>query len=784
MNRTNFPDTIFWISLCWMSGLVCNHFFTLPIVSLGIVFILILIIALQFSPLRPYSLLLLVILSANMRAQLYHTLPDQHLQFILDHKTSITQPIQGKIISEVVKKEKSYHCKLALDKINGLDTIGNVNFYTQQENLHYGDIIQTVAEIKEYDKPSNPYSFDYNEFMSFKKLYGVGFAKTVITVNGNQKNIIQSVVISIRKWLRNRIETRFSQNSGFFRAILIGEKENIDDLSLVLNRAGLSHILAVSGLHVAILSFALFLIIQLIVRKRNLARLILIILLLVYAAICHWSASVTRAMIMISIYLIGKMLQKKADSNNYLAASFLLITIINPDQLFSIGFQLSFLAVFSLLNIVPRVSFFNLHKKDSAKIILLKKALNSILLIMFSSFILGFSLAPVTMLYFHQLNLNGIVANVIAIPLMGFLLPLSLVIIAFPAWLSVYFESITEFLFFIFKKWAYWCADFPLHFTYLRFTVYQFTIALVLLLLLAFLMLSKKWKLILTFCFVLTLSVSMIKQNTKNLIVTFFDCGLGDLLLIENPNQEVILIDTGPPDFAKGHFSHSASGYFQTKGIDTIDWVVITHAHNDHYGGLEYVLKNFAVKHLLITDEFKKRSIWHFFEPLIPQHTKVVAITDTMFLPVKNGKVQILHPDQNYSHQNINNMSIVTLLDYEELEILFTGDLEEEGEEYLLHHYSDRLDSDVLKVGHHGSKTSSTERFINEVSPQFAFISTSLKNRFHFPHEITVQKYDFLEDRLLIAGRDGALQIQSDGKTAIIETVKSKKYYFCDHLND
>ena len=120
-------------------------------------------------------------------------------------------------------------------------------------------------------------------------------------------------------------------------------------------------------------------------------------------------------------------------------------------------------------------------------------------------------------------------------------------------------------------------------------------------------------------------------------------------------------------------------------------------------------------------------------------------------------------------------MSIVTRIDYKDFSVIFNGDLEDEGEHYLLENYYEFLDCDVTKVGHHGSKTSSIPEYIEAVSPDYAFISTSLKNRFDFPHETTLEKYSYLGENLFIAGKDGALQIETNGITAELKTFLTNK---------
>jgi competence protein ComEC len=683
MKRTR-PDGIFWLTLVWICGLLCSRLIVLPILLLFISAGILLSLAIFLKQIRAIFLFLIVFLLAQVRFQLFNQPKSNSLDSIFQTKKSFVQPIEGRIISEIIKREKNYRFTLEILTINDVSASGRIYFYTKEDSLRYGDIIRTVGNLQAFAEVSNPYSFDFNEFMQYKKIVGSGFAKTAIVIINSRRNPLQSSVISTRRWLRRRIEQRFGKESGFYKAIIIGEKAEIDELSSRLSRAGLSHLLAVSGLHVGILAFVFYLALKLLLRNRNIARIGLIITLVFYAAICNWSPSVTRAMLMISLLLLAKMLQRKVNANNIIAASLFIITILNPNQLFSVGLQLSYMAVFTLINLVPNMRLWHDKKEEKRTTKIIKQLFNAIFVIMFSSLILSFVLAPLTLYHFNQFNLNGIVANLLAIPMMTFMLPLALVCIFLPGGIATIYVAALRFCFLIFDKWSLAAANLPMHFTFIRFSIIQFFIAVVLIIIFPFFLQKKKYQYLLVIIFILNVAYSFIVFSSNNLLITFFDCGLGDMMLLETADKERMMIDSGPPEFSQGHIAQSAQSYFQKKGISTIDWLIITHAHNDHYGGLEWILKELKVKQLVVTDDFQKRSIWHYFKPLLSENTSVFTIRDTLTLPLKNISCKVLHPDSSFYHTNINNMSIVVKITYQDLNIIVTGDLEEEGEHRLV----------------------------------------------------------------------------------------------------
>ena len=275
---------------------------------------------------------------------------------------------------------------------------------------------------------------------------------------------------------------------------------------------------------------------------------------------------------------------------------------------------------------------------------------------------------------------------------------------------------------------------------------------------------------------ILTIFFSSSLLEKEKTIITLFHVGHGDLFLIETPANENILIDTGPTSEAGIHFRNAALPYFKQRGIREIDWLIITHPHNDHYGGLEYIADNIIINNLVITDHFYQHKVWQDLQLHIDTTlTALHLVRDTTHIALQKMKSKILHPDAQFSSSNPNEMSIVLKISFLNFTILFTGDIESEGEVHLLTHYPHYLDSVFLKVPHHGSITSSSPPFIEAVNPQFAFIPTAIRSRFNLPHHTTLQNLDFLEDRLFISGHDGTIQIVTDGITATIQTYGSER---------
>lgn len=765
-------------AILWIIGIIIAKQTVFPITYLLIIIPVLLLLSIV-KKLRFICFCLIVIFLGIFRFNIQSELPENHIKTILKIHSTITQPIKGRIISEVKSKDGNYSFIIELHQIKDSEVTGKIKFYTRADSLNYGDIVSTVATIKELPGSTNPASFDYKEFLDAKRIFGSGWSISPIKRIGNKTEIFKKTVIIIRKYLRNRIEKRFGEHAGFVKAIVIAEKDEIDDKRNIMCKAGLSHLLAVSGLHVGLLSMILLSVLNTFIPKRNISRFIMMLVLLVYAAICLWAPSVTRAAIMIILFLIAKILQRKPITNNILFASLLIITAIDPNLLFSVGLQMSYLAVFILLNVLPRFRFIKVKKEELEYFNKGKQLLNGILILICTSFILNIFLAPLTAYNFHQFGFNGIAGNLLGIPLIGMILPLSLIIVFLPEFIIPLFQNSFHLLMLIFEKWTSFSANLPLHFDFIFISIVHLILLYLILLALVLAFKSsrkqRKWLLI---SIIILSSIFFLsgRQSSNKLTIIFFDCGLGDLALIQTPNNETLLIDTGPPEKGMNSFSRSALPYLQQNGIKSIDHVLITHAHNDHYGGVFSVFENIEVKNIITTDEFQNRKIWNSIAGKVEtERCSIFTVLDTSHICFDEIKFKIIHPDKSYKDNNINNLSIVVRLDYRDLSVLFTGDLEHEGEDYLIENYSEFLDCDILKVGHHGSKTASSPAFIKAVNPQYAIISTAKKNRFNFPHKITLERYGFLGKNLMITGYDGACRIISDGNSAKITTFVSEK---------
>lgn len=260
---------------------------------------------------------------------------------------------------------------------------------------------------------------------------------------------------------------------------------------------------------------------------------------------------------------------------------------------------------------------------------------------------------------------------------------------------------------------------------------------------------------------VFALSSVSFKGDEKVLRVTFFDVGQGDSLLIESPTGMQVLIDGGPDSILLKRLGEEL-GFFDR----TIDVVLATHPDKDHTGGLPDVLERYKVDTVILTENEGESSDADAFRLYAQkENAQIVYARTGMLLDLGGGtQLEILFPERDPSMLESNTSSIVARLTYGESEFLLTGDSPEGIENHLVSLYGKTLDSDVLKVGHHGSRTSTSEAFVKAVDPEYAVISSGRDNRYGHPHKEVTDLLSTFGVDILNTAEVGTIIFKTDGK--------------------
>ena len=682
---------------------------------------------------------------------------------ILCEKFPDKSEITSEIISYTGFSGGTFRYKLRIRKIK--DTESNIKaFMYSSEKLVPGQLVSVMGKISELPTARNPFSFNRRQYYRNKGIL-LQIRNAKISRILMQKYNYNFVVHNIREYLNKRIYYSFGENADFVKAVILGDKSGIEDYDEFM-KAGTNHLLALSGLHLGLIAVILSSILSVFIRNRKRINTIIIILLTIYASVCGWSSSITRAYLMISLFLLSRIIVRKVHIHDVFFSSVLLILIVRPFELFMIGFQFSVSAVFALVFILPvAIQETGLNKLFASKDKLMKFLVGVISLIISSMIILVFHI-PITYYHFSSVNFNGLLSNLISIPLFSVIvLPYTIVIMACPLFVSKMLLYGFEAVMHIFNQITIICSKLPFYITFISYSKVLFILLILLSTGFMCLYLVRRrlrsvivWLMLVCYIPIVFTAVKLMPDSAEKAEcdkISFFDVGSGDACLIEFRNGKNLIIDTGRKDFS-GDIDYTMFPYMKHYGITHIDYLIITHAHDDHYGGYDELIKYCTVDTLITIQSVVDVIADEFPEICFPN---TCLIEDTCSFRIEDSVLKIIHPDKGFTDENENNMSVVCILGVKGWKFMFTGDIEYEAEKHIVDKYGVMLKSDFLKVPHHGSGTSSSPGFLQCVKPAYGYISNGFRNRFGFPAKKVLYNLQQEGIKYFSGSQDGFMQV-------------------------
>lgn len=639
-----------------------------------------------------------------------------------------------------------------------------------EPDVNPGDEVVLAATILPVGERRNPKGFDYKNYLAGRGIFTQVRADSVLAVRNPEKAIswykLRNAAIRI-------IDLNFDENtSPIAKALLLGYKNELEgEVKTEFARAGLSHIMAVSGLHVGLVAAPFWLIIPWFWSRKygpHTGLFLLAGLLYFYAGITGFSASVMRASLMALAFTYAKLFSKQSDSINVTAAAALIILLADSSQLFEIGFQLSFAAVLIILLIMPVVQTFLPYSVRT-------RWYGVPVMAMIISVVVQFGLYPLQVYYFGEISVISPAANALFVPALSMVVPLSVLsifvtilwpaagfVLNYPA--VLFLKLLGTFVHFVSGfDWAWIETGLPAGLLFAFWPALIFTVA-------SCRNPRLRWKLTAA-----TLSVSVLilaadtvqKHRPQHVEVIVFDVGQGDANLIKTPGGKYILIDTGIWNPNSDSGEQILLPYFKAAGITVLDAVVLTHPHADHIGGIVSLLDGIKIRRIY-------DSGYRYDSGLYESYLRKAAELNVSLQSVRRGDVieidpaillLVLGPDEAESSSDPNQHSVIIQMIYGRTKFLFTGDAGLPQESRLLDSYGPLLSSDFLKAGHHGSRTSSGRDFLQAVAPEYITVSLADRNKFDHPHAEAVTRLYETEANILFTPLEKGLVFESDGKS-------------------
>lgn len=702
-------------------------------------------------------------------------------------------------------KEKEYKTtyKIKVESVNGNREYKNT--YLQLEikkandglTYKYGQKLLIAGTFKEADGKRNNSGFDYKEYLKINKIHGIITAKQESIKVLKEKNL-NIVLININKCsnkIKENANKLFDKNeANLLSGILIGDKEGIEkEVQENFRDSNLSHMLAVSGAHVSYVILGITYVLKKVKVNKLWSNMITIVTLCCFIFLTGASSSVIRACIMAIYIIIGHMMHRKTKLISSVSLSLLIILILNPYKLFDIGLQLSYGGTIGIILfsgvLAKKAKLNNLLEGFVNK---LKYRVKQLIVVCVSANLIIF---PIIAAHYSTMCLTFVISNICAGPILGVIIILGFITI-FVSFVSIDIAKPFALILNIFIQILMYitkiCSSLPFSKLYIKTpSLSQIIIYYMILIFIYYICKIRKkkrrlihrkllrtvqnkkvQKLFIIVIILIFTSMQILKCLPSDLTIYFIDVGQGDSTLIVTPNHKTILIDGGGTEFESDFDIGKQTLLPEILGqrITKIDYLLISHFDSDHATGVAQILGKIDVSSIILTRQLEENDIYrHILSIAKEKKIKLIYVKEGDVLKIGGIKISIIHPENKLMINNpMNNNSIVCKVEYNSFSMLLTGDIEMEAEELILRK-NINLKADVLKVAHHGSKTSTTGEFLKAINPKVALIGVGKNNNFGHPSNEVIQRLKENGTRIYRTDENGEISITVNKKGRIIK---------------
>ena len=613
-------------------------------------------------------------------------------------------------LSNKIKIKAKYYFKDEQEKTNF------VKYYDLK------DKIKIDYEVVELKKNNNKELFNYYKYLKNKNI-NINILIHKISLVQKTKNLLYILKNKIYRYIDSK------KTSKYMKAFILGNNEIDKEYKKIYQKLGINHLFAISGMHISIFTMLFLKLFKLLKIDENKRYILVSIILVFYMFLTSFSASITRAGVFFILLAINKIYYFYIKPINVLLLTVSLILFINPYFILDIGFIYSSLISFFLIvysSYLEDLSYFK-----------------SLLFVSIISLIVSF---PITIYLNFEINILSFIFNLFYVPFVSIIFfPLLLINLILPI------DFLISFLIFIMEYISKLVINFSIFLTFKK--IFIFVIFYYLLILLF--TFTKFKKIVISLFIGLVLLHSNINYLYHHSNLYMIDIGQGDSFLLYD-NYETILIDTGGVFKSKTNQTEDILiPLFKSLGIKKINKIIITHGDFDHLGNSYSLVDKFKVDKVYFNHNSYNKNELRLIEKL---KKKKIDYEKMNSIKTKNFYLENL----NYMHtDNENDASLVINIRYKNKYMLFMGDASIKTEKYLLNNYN-FSNIDILKVGHHGSITSTSEEFLKEIRPKIGLISCALVNKFKHPSNEVIKRLKKYNVKIYQTRYDGGVKINLD----------------------
>jgi len=626
-----------------------------------------------------------------------------------------------------------------------LEVIGKekvlVNYYDYIK-LEVGNVVSLVGNFKLPNTTHNFNLFNYKNYLRSKNIFFI--------FNADQINILDkdlNIFYRIKNKLIGRVNNSINYN--YFRLFLFGENTLNDEINNSYKINGISHLFAISGMHITLFSSLLLFVLKYIFKNEKIRYIITILFLLFYIFLTNFSISVIRAVLLFIIIYVIKIKKLNIKTSKAILILFIINICLNPYIVYNVGFLFSYTISY----------FLNLYSNIISNF---KNYFAKTFITSFISFLISL---PIMINNFFEINILSPIINIIFVPFITFIIfPFTLISFMFSFFDNIYYVIIR-----LMEQLSLFFNDYSVIIILKKLSMFGIIFYYFLIIFVLNKMKNKKYEYIILIFVTIFIHTNLNNLNI-NTYITMLDVGQGDSILIELPfDKGTVLIDTGGKYiYEDGNLGTSNLSlnthipFFKSLGISNIHYLILTHGDFDHMGEAINLVNNFKVEKVIFNcggyNDLEKELIEVLDKKKIKYYSCIKELN------IDKNKLYFLQTKE-YDNENDNSNVIYTELNG--YKFMFMGDASTTTEKEILDKYN-LPDIDVLKAGHHGSKTSSSKEFIDTINPKYSIISVGKNNRYGHPNKEALENLE--NSHIYRTDKDGSIMFKIKNNKLKIET--------------